>query len=423
MTKKLCLRCDWSGTTSAEACPHCGAPLFASGVGSTEVRGSARRGARQRSSSEVSSTSPPPTVQRSWRNRIAVGLILALALGAVIFVQRHTPQGTAAANGTGLHGYLLSAARESDDIRLWVWDLAAGTARPGPVLAGLPEQLVYVYLDEGGWVGVTTPTDSHTRTASIVRYLGTTDRAIPVATGRLISWVPGESYVSVVRSAALGGCRQRVTISTWFVTSRREERRFNGIVCGEPTAFARDRLAAYLTVEREGLPTTWQVGNGSLLPTLPNHRLLGMSGQGDLLVQGARSSSGLELFSPPPSPRSPIPLGIAGEPLHPNRVLGWSARGDRAFVLGTHRDVHGIFQVAIDPLAQERGPQLVLTTAAIDVQAAPTTEGDLYLATDGAISLFRDGQIFSIAAPFGAPKPVGPLLWVSALPYSLPEQP
>ena len=381
--------------------------------------------ARQRASSGPSSQGPtPPREERSRRNWVAVAVIVALALGAFVFVQRLTPSDTiASTTGTGPQGYLLSAARGEDGLRLWIWDLAGATARPGPMLAGLPEELVYAYLVDGGWVGITTATDADTRTASILRYLGISDSAIPVASGRLVSWVPDGSYVSVVRSSPLTGCRRRVTISTWFVTSRRAQRRFEGVVCGQPTAFGRDRLAAYLTVERAGLPTTWQVGNESLLPTLRGRLLLGISAQGDLLVQRVPGNSGLELFSPSPYPREPISLGSSGEPLFPNRVLAWSTRGDLAFVLGTYRGVHGIFQVSIGPHARGREPQLVLSTNAIDVQAAPTADGDLYLATDGTISLFRDGQTRPIAAPVGAPSPVGPLLWVSTLPYSPPEQP
>ena len=234
MTAKVCLRCDWSGVTTEDTCPRCGAGLFASG------RTSPGEGAR-----------PPATplterrTERSWRGTIAAALVALLAIGAVVFVQRHTPPAAVGATPTGRSGFLLTTAPEGSGARMWIWDLGANTASQGPLLDVRPDELVYGYEVHGGWVGITTGGATEGR-ASVLRYLGPGDRPVPVASGDAIAWSPSTSSVSVLRTRPAGACT-RITVSTWFVAIRRSLERFDGVRCGEPTAFARDRNLPYIT--------------------------------------------------------------------------------------------------------------------------------------------------------------------------------
>jgi len=407
VTAKLCLRCDWSGVTTGDVCPNCGAGLFTS----------------ERTKAGPAEDGPAPALTeeraaRSWKGVLAVALIAAFAIGSVAFVQRHTPSAATAPISTGRHGFLLSSSPEGDGARMWIWNLDTNTAVPGPLLDGSPEELVSGYELHGGWIGITTSTKSGARTASVLRYLGTGDQPVPVATGDLVAWSTGSSSVSVLRSRPVGRC-SRIAISTWFVTIRRSVDRFDGVRCGVPVAFARDRNLPYLTIERRGIPTTLRVGAGYTERMLPGRRLLSVSADGDLLVQ--RPGGGLELAYLSPLGTQPVPIGGHRDPLQPFRVLGWSADGSQAYVMGSHHGAQGIFRVTVGPQPRPRRPTLLVTTNAVDVQATATADGAVYVSTDGAISLLHGDQVMPVPPPPGAPQPVGSILWIATLPYSPAE--
>ncbi len=406
MTAKVCLRCDWSGVTTDDTCPRCGAGLFAS------ARTTPGEGAR-----------PPDTplterrTERSWRGTLAAALVALLAIGAVVFVQRHTPPAAVGATPTGRAGFLLTTAPEGSGARMWIWDLGANTATQGPLLDVRPDELVYGYEVHGGWVGITTGGATEER-ASVLRYLGPGDQPVSVASGDAIAWSPSTSSVSVLRTRPAGACT-RITVSTWFVSIRRSLERFDGVRCGEPTAFARDRNLPYITLEHDEFPTTLRIGAGYMEPIVHGYRLLSVSAEGDLLVQ--RPGGGLALAYLSPQGTRPVPIGKPGTPLDPIRVLAWSEDASDAFVFGTVGGVQGIFRITVGPRPRPRRPVLLLVTNAVDLQATPTADGGLYVLTDGAISLVQGTRAESIAPPPGAPIPVGPVLWVATLPYSPAE--
>ena len=406
MTAKLCLRCDWSGTTRDDTCPRCGAGLFSASADKTGA--------------DVDRPATPlveQRVTRSWRASVAVALIVVFAVAAVLIVQRHTPGASGEAVDTGRTGFLITSAPEGDGARMWVWDLAADTAVPGPLLHRTPEELVYDYELRGGWIGITSSVGDGV-SASVLRRLGSDDRALPVARGDSVAWEPSTSSVSVLRSRPAGACT-RITVSTWFVSIRTSVERFDGVRCGEPVAFARDRNLPYLTIERDGVPTTMRVGAGYTQPIVPGYRLLSVSADGDLLVQ--RPGGGLELAYLARTGTSPVPIGGHGLTLEPIRVLSWSADASQAYVFGTYDNAQGIFRVTVGPQPRPRPPVLLLATNAIDLQASATAGGDLYVATDGALSLVHGDLVEPVSAPPGAPAPVGPVLWVATLPYSPAE--
>jgi len=409
VTAKLCLRCDWSGDAVAEVCPRCGAGLFASGPAKSDP--AAERPGRVHALTER-------LTERSRASALVVALLVVFAIAAVVFVQRHTPSvATTAPVSTGRQGFLFWSAAEGDGVRMWIWDLNANTAVPGPLLDGVPEELVSGYELHGGWIGITTPTSTGER-ASVLRYLEPGDRPVTVATGDRISWAAESSSVSVLRWQPIGGCAQ-IAVSTWFVTLRRSVDRFDGVRCGKPVAFARDRNLPYLTIERDGVPTTLRVGAGYTERMFVGYGLVGVSADGDLLVR--RPGGGLELAYLSPYGSSPVPIGGRGGALEPIRLLGWSANGSRAYVLGTNGVARGVFQVTVGPLPRPRPPKLLLATSASDVQATPTVYGDVYVSTEGAISLIHGGQATSVELPPGAPPPLGAILWMATLPYSSTE--
>jgi hypothetical protein len=407
MTAKLCLRCDWSGDVGDDICPACGAGLFTTGSAEAPDRPSVQP--------------LPERQERSWGGAAAVVLIAVVALGAVVFVQRHTPPESIQPISTGRPGYLLSSSPEGNGARLWIWDLDANTAAPGPLLDAPPEELVAGYQTHGGWIGVTTRQVGGSRSASILRSVGPSDRPVPVVTGDLLAWAPESSVVSVLHARPVGGC-SRLAISTWFVTIRRAVERSVGIRCGAPVAFARDRDQRYVTLQRDAGPTTFLVGTETE-PILQGYRLLGASMNGTLLVQrpgqslavASRVSIGSTGWT------RPLPIGGADDPLDPIRVLGWSTDGSQAFVFGIYRDAQGVYRVPVGDAERRLRPTRLLVTNAVDTQVAPTGDGDVYLLTDGLVSVVHGDAATPITTPPGMPAPLGPILWLATLPYSSTE--
>jgi len=348
-----------------------------------------------------------------WRARAVVAGLAALAVLAFAFVQLHPSPATGVPSEEGREGYLLVPATGFDGVRLWVWDLATDTARKGPPLAAMPKELVESVTLQDTWVGFTTSTRGGSYSASVLRHLGPTDRPIVVARGRFVTWTPVGGYVSVARSHPLGGCHYQLEVRTWFVTIRQQERRFSGVVCGQPVAFGRDRLLPYVALDGPGGLRIEQVGNDYLITRLRGRTILSISNDGDLLVQAP--SGPLELWF---QPAAPIQVGTSRAGLLPDGVLAWSPDASQAYVLGTERGVHGVYRLTVGPTPRPRRPELVTATNAVNVAATTAANGDLYLVSDGVERRWKDGVLSTVPLPPGAAPPVGPILWVSTLPYS-----
>jgi hypothetical protein len=409
----VCLRCDWSGATTAPNCPRCGAPLYGAAEGAPA--GGRGRDAPSKGPSRLSGGDPAPSPVRrmtSWTGGVAVAAVVLLAVAAAWIVRTHTP--AASREPTDMHGFLVVTAAEGTGARLWVWDLASGTASPGPLLEAMPDALVTSYTVNPGWIGVTMTMPSGEQTAWVARFLEPTDHPVEVARGALVAWGASGGYVSVARENALGGCRRRLEIDNWYVVAHHRDRQFAGVICGEATALGRDRLVSYVEIDRGSVParTISLVSVDELLPLITERELLSVSSESDLLVRDAAGE--LELYY---HTTRPIPVESGGRPFLPTRVLTWSADASQAFVLGTGGDgTKGVYRIVVGPRPRPRNPDLILATDAEDAQATPTTDGDLFVAAGGAVSRLHDGLFLSLPLPDDAPPPAGPILWIGTLP-------
>jgi hypothetical protein len=348
----------------------------------------------------------------SWTGGGAVAAVVLLAVAAAWIVRTHTP--AASGEPTDMHGFLVVTAAEGTGARLWIWDLAAGSASPGPLLAAMPDVLVTSYTVSPGWIGVTITMPTGEQTAWVARFLEATDYPVEVARGAHVAWGGGGGYVSVAREHALGGCRHRLEIDNWYVVAHHRERQFAGVICGEATALGRDRLSSYVEVDRGPVParTISLVSVGDLLPLVSNRELLSVSSESDLLVRDPAGE--LQLYY---HQTRPIPVESGGRPFLPTRVLTWSADASQAFVLGAGGDgTKGVYRIVVGPRPRPRSPDLIFATDAEDAQATPTTDGDLFLATGGSVSRLHDGLLLPLPLPDGAPPPAGPILWIGTLP-------
>jgi hypothetical protein len=393
---KLCLRCDWTGRTSSGSCPRCGAPLY-------------DRADHEREGSAT---------ERSWRGWIATGLVIVLASLAFVTIQHFTPAAApSATNSTGLQGYLVYPALDAGQERLWIWDLAAGTVQPGPVVGATPSALVSTYSVEDSWVGLTIPTGGGESEASVLRGADPGAQPVHLGSGHVVAWQEGGSFVSLLGSRPRGGCRNRLVVTTVSLVDRISGRSLDQTVCGRPIGLLRDSTSPYVTLRTARDVTIDRAAADTLSPVLRGYTALGATLNGDFLVRAPGGQAGM--YYPGPEVPRPAMITLHGQPLLASRLLAWSTDGNVAYVLGSIGGVDGVFSLTVGPRPQPGAPGLVFGTSSTSVAASITVTNDLYVLADGTVRFVHDGEVTSVLSPPpGAPEPTGPLLWVLSLPYS-----
>jgi hypothetical protein len=401
MAARVCLRCDWMGTTSSSACPRCGAPLYA-------------RGGPADAPAEVNERGGET---RSWRGWIATLLVIAAAAAAFVTIQFLVPSKAPPQQpATGFQGYLVYAAPDKGEERLWIWDLAAGTVQPGPVIHAAPTALVSTYAVANTWIGLTVPTGIGTSAASVVRSADASAAPVELGEGQFVAWPDGGAFVSILRSDALTGCREHLQVNTESLVSRISERSLNRDVCGHATALMRDASSPYVTIRAGGLSID-RVNGDRLSTVLQGYDPLGISTNGDLLVRTPDGRAGM--YYPSPGTARATMLTLHGRPFRATRLLAWSTDGNIAYELGSAGGVRGVFAVTVGPRPEPSAPSLVFGTQSQDVTGSITSTNDLFLLVDGIVRYVHDGALGAeMPPPPGAPAPAGPLLWVLSLPYS-----
>ena len=269
MAAKLCLRCDWTGRTSSASCPRCGAQMY-------------DRTDRERDGSAT---------ERSWRGWIATGLVVVLAAVAFVTIQHFTPAtAPSSANTTGLQGYLVYPAPDAGRERLWIWDLAAGTVQPGPVVHAVPSALVTTYSVEDSWVGLTIPRGDGASEAAVLRGADPGAQPVQLGSGHIVAWQEGGAFVSLVRSEPRGGCRNRLVVATVSLADRISGRSLDQTVCGRPVGLLRDSTSPYVTLRTARDVTVDRVAADTLSPILRGYSALGATLNGDFLVRAPESA-------------------------------------------------------------------------------------------------------------------------------------
>lgn len=408
MAAKVCLRCDWSGTTTSSACPRCGAALFAPG-------GSAPKGAPKGAKVEGPEEDGGERSSRGW---IATVLVVAVAAAAFVTIQFLTPSKPPPhARATGFQGYLVYAAPDQGEQRLWIWDLATGTVQAGPQIHATPTALVSTYAVGDTWIGLTVPTGIGTSAATVVRSADANADPVELGEGQLVAWPDGGAYVSILRSDARGGCREHLQVTTGSLQTRESVRSFVGNVCGHATGLLRDASSLYVTVQTAGTLSIDRIIGHRLSTILAGYEPLGVSATGDFLVRTPDGRAGM--YYPGAGARAATMITLHGRPFHASRLLAWSTDSNIAYVLGSVGGVAGVYSVAVGPRPEPGPPSLIFGTRSRHVSATITSTNDLFLLTDGIVRYVHEGSPENaLPAPTGAPAPSGPLLWVLSLPYS-----
>jgi hypothetical protein len=403
MAAKVCLRCDWTGATASSSCPRCGAPLFARGTAGSE-----------RSAQD---DLPPDDAARSGRGWIATGLVVAVAAAAFVVIQFLTPsKAPPRPPATGFQGYLVYAAPDEGEERLWIWDLAAGTVQPGPEIHAAPTALVSTYAVEDTWIGLTVPTGIGTSAATVLRTADASADPVELGEGQLVAWPDGGAFVSILRSDALAGCREHLQVTTVSLVARISAKPLDRDVCGDAVGLVRDSQAPYVTMRASGLSIE-RVAGDRLNTVLRGYEPLGVSANGDFLVRTPDGRAGM--YYPSPDTTRATMISLHGRPFDATRLLAWSTDGNIAYVLGSVGAVHGIFTITVGPRPEPSTPALIFGTQSEDVAASITSTNDLFFVADGIVHFVHDGALSAaMPPPPGAPDPSGPLLWVLSLPYS-----
>jgi hypothetical protein len=347
---------------------------------------------------------------------VAVVLIVVLAAGALVFVQRHTP---APAAPPSADGYLVYAANdETGTPRLWVWNLTGSVVVEGPSIAAVPTELLFSYAIRSGSVAMTVPTSAGGLQAAALRTLDPNATPSILGSGELVAWLASGGFVSVLNESPAPGCANRVRIVTSSIDSGIHKRPLDSKICGAALELDRDLTSPYLTLERQGIPTIYRVGKDTLTPILERYRALSISLNGDLLVRRANPDGALALYYPSGERSDPTPIGQKGARLIAERVLGWDGGAHHAYVLGRVAGVRGVYEVRLPRRAPLQPPRLLVATDAADVSATVTPTGPVYVAADGVVRAVQGANVSFLPVPDGAPMPAGPLLWISTLPYS-----
>jgi hypothetical protein len=417
MTERVCLRCDWTGSTRSRACPSCEAPLFREATSSGPRRRFERR--RRQPPGEPSPGAAEPPVSPRRRDALGiVALLVALAV-AVAVIQRGSPSEApsqpAASGVAGLQGVLLYTAPDQISDRLWIWNLETDAVARGPRVQA-PLELIDAYRYPGT-VGVVSSSPVGGEKASSVRFFGENDKPTPLVEGDAVAWAPGGRVVqAVARSSACGP----IALRTYLLGGDGiNEGSTRTDVCGEIRDLWRDEHTAHIRVgtSRKETIVRLELAGGTLSPVLSGQawRFATTAGQALLLAGTCGQERCLVPF---PDDRW---YEADGYPLRPESFLATSRDATTAYVLGTADGVRGVYAIEVDSRLDPGQVTLVLPTEGADVRATPTHLDGLLIARDGAVVLVRpDGTAEALHVPEGSPPPAGPILWVAGLPYSEP---
>jgi hypothetical protein len=364
--------------------------------------------------------------RRSAPRGAATGIAVVLALVTVIAVdviaRGPSPAGSALARSESTRaGTLVYLARDHGRARLWVVDLPAGVARPGPTVPRGTAELVDVSGAASGWVGVERHTDRRKVAVSVLRGVAPDAEAVALGHGDLVAWGPGGASLVFARNGrrAPAGCAPvRISLVT-VLTEKVEWALDDPGFCGPILSLSRSAAATYFTAasgDRLGVYLTGSVG-------VPHLMFDGMK------VISARPPSTFLLT--PHSPLTsrgdpstdtgtllgwkgiggPVTVGDGDDDLVIERILAWTADGGRVALVGSVGARSGVFVLDAGSGSGNRVPRFVMP-ADPGLDATFDAAGRLYLSAGGRVSVARDGSLEGLPLPAGAPAPSGPIVWI-----------
>jgi hypothetical protein len=414
MMQTVCFRCDWQGRARTSPCPSCGAPLHRPD-----------RADRARAADEVVEDDEPLLGQdprmRSAPRGVAIAIVLALVTVISVDVIAHEPSPAGsepARNRSTGAGSLVYVARDHGRASLWVLDLFAGVAVPGPTVPRGATELVDVSGAGAGWVGVERRTDRRKVAVSVLRGVGADADVVRLGHGDLVAWGPGGTSLVFARNGRTtpAGCAP-VRISLVTVLTEKVEWALDdpgpilslsrSAAATYFTAASGDRLSVYLTGS-VGVPHLMFDGMGVISARPPSAFLLTPH---SAPTSRAHPSSGAGTLLGWKGIGGPVTVGDGEDILVIERILAWSADGGRVALVGSVGARSGVFVLDAGSGSGNRVPRFVMP-ADPGLDATFDAAGRLYVSAGGRVSVARDGSLEGLPLPAGAPAPSGPIVWI-----------
>ena len=415
MNPAVCFRCDWQGTTRGRACPSCGAPLYRR----PRVAEPFPTDDASPERAEPPRRSPPPGVS------IGVAIVLAVAVVTAIEVfpepasSPRVADNDRPASAAPLRPGSLVYLSGSDG--LWVVDLQARGAGPGPSVPDGTRELVDLSGAGPGWIGFERARDGRSVSAAVVHGLDPDADVEGLGHGDLVAWGPGGASLVFARNghAEGRGCAP-VRISLVTVATQREAWALDDPgFCGPVLSLSRssaatyftsasgDRLSVYLT-GAVGVPHLMFDGLGVLSAAPPSAFLLNAhSAQGTLDERPSRGGTLLGWKGI----GGPVTVGDGRDALTVERILSWSGDGSRVALVGALGEREGVFVLSAGAGTGPRVPRFVMP-AGRTMDATFDAAGGLYMGVDGRIFVDRGGVLTRLRLPGNAPRPTGPIVWI-----------
>ena len=418
MSPSVCFRCDWQGTTRGRACPSCGATLY-------------RLPRHPEPFHEAEDAGPQRDhhPRRSLPTGVSAGVALVLAVAVVaaieLFPETAPTRRAAAASHDrttadgGVRAGSLVYLTGSD--RLWIVDLQAGGASPGPRVPNGTRELVDLSGAAPGWIGIERAREGRRVSAAVVRGVGTDADIVGLGRGDLVAWGPnGTSLVFARNGHAEGeGCAP-VRINLVTVATGREAWALDDPgFCGPMLSLSRssaatyftsasgDRLGVYLT-GKVGVPHPMFDGLGDLSAAPPAAFLLSAHRAQETIDEGPSRGGTLLGWK---GIGGPVTVGDGTHAMAVERILSWSADGSRVALVGALGERHGVFVLSAGAGTGPRVPRFVMPGGRT-TDATFDGSGGLYLSVDGRIFVDRGGVLTRLRPPGGAPAPAGPIVWI-----------
>ncbi|HET8525754.1 MAG TPA: hypothetical protein VFM81_03870, partial [Actinomycetota bacterium] len=305
--------------------------------------------------------------------------------------------------------------------RLWIVDLGAGGAGPGPRVPDGTRELVDLSGAAPGWIGIERAREGRRVWAAVVRGVGADADVVGLGRGDLVAWGPNGSSLVFARNGHAEGKRcapVRISLVT-VATGRQAWALDDPGFCGPMLSLSRssaatyftsasgDRLGVYLTGE-VGVPHLMFDGLGVLSAAPPSAFLLSphraqatldeRPSRGDTLL-GWKGIGG------------PVTVGDGTDTMAVERILSWSADGSRVALVGALGERQGVFELSAGAGTGPRVPRFVMSGGRT-TDATFDDSGGLYLSVGGRIFVDRGGVLTRLELPGGAPAPTGPIVWI-----------
>lgn len=319
--------------------------------------------------------------------------------------------------------------------RLWRWDLSTDRVTRGPLIRS-PLVLVNVRSTADGWLGITADAGNGIRQAFVLDSLESSASPRAIGRGNIVEWTNrGATVLLVGHGRLLDDCHRLVSVAAVNVASGASEGVVRDAVCGDVVSVGRTSLGYFFTIIGETGADLVGVGYRDAGALLRDHGMIDISPDGRMLVTPAseflpeEASSDRSLASPihvsGVASRyrlfggRPDELLVDAQPLRIQRVLAYSAGGERTLVIGRRgRDTAALWEVPLGIVGMDpQTPRFVVEVSG-STHAAYAGDGTAFVLTGGRLWHLRDHRLTALAVPEGAPEIAGPFAWIVREPAS-----